>query len=122
MHVPHRGRPNGGASPQSSHDADPMTESDVRHAAFRLEHTVRWNPQVPLIRSIRMDPPVTLEEARKMVETELPGLVRAGVWSLMDGSQYVRGGDIVSVRVVPVGWVADEDHGVGFGLTAVAGE
>ena len=53
-----------------------MTESDVRHAAFRLEHTVRWNPQVPLIRSIRMDPPVTLEEARKMVETELPGLVR----------------------------------------------
>jgi hypothetical protein len=99
-----------------------MTESDERHAAFRLEHTVRWNPQVPLIRSIRMDPPVTLKEARSLVEAELPGLVKAGVWSLMDGSQFVRGGDIVAVRVVPVGWVADDDHGVGFGLTAVQGE
>jgi hypothetical protein len=98
-----------------------MTESDVRHASFRLEHTVRWNPHVALIRSIRVDPPVTLEEARKTVEAELPALVRAGVWSLMDGSQFVRGGDIVAVRVVPVGWVADEDHGVGFGLTAVEG-
>ena len=40
----------------------------------------------------------------------------------MDGSQLVRGGDIVAVGVVPVGRVADEDHGVGFGLTAVQGE
>jgi hypothetical protein len=99
-----------------------MTESDVRHAAFRLEHTVRWNPHVPLIRSIRVDPPVTLHDARRLVEAELPGLIRAGVWSLMDGSQLVRGGDIVAVRVVPVSSVADEDHGVGFGLTAVEGQ
>jgi hypothetical protein len=99
-----------------------MTESEVRHAAFRLEHTVRWNPHAPLVRSIRVDPPVTLEEARKMVEANLPSLIRAGVWSLMDGAQLVRGGDIVAVRVVPVTSTPDDDHGVGFGLTAVEGE
>jgi hypothetical protein len=98
-----------------------MTESDVRHAAFRLEHTVRWNPHVPLVRSIRVDPPVTHEEARKLVAAELPALTRAGVWSLMDGSQLIRGVDIVSIRVVPLG-VTPDDHGVGFGLTAVEGE
>jgi hypothetical protein len=121
-HLPHRGRPAVGASPGASSQADPMTESEVRHAAFRLEHTVRWNPHAPLVRSIRIDPPVTLLEARRMVEAELPGLIRAGVWSLMDGAQLVRGGDIVAVRVVPVGSVAEDDHGIGFGLTAVQGE
>jgi hypothetical protein len=98
-----------------------MTESDVRHAAFRLEHTVRWNPSVTLVRSIRVDPPVTHEEARNMVAANLPALTRAGVWSLMDGSQLIRGVDIVAIRVVPVG-VTPDDHGVGFGLTAVEGE
>jgi hypothetical protein len=99
-----------------------MTEPDVKHAAFRLEHTVRWNPSVPYVRSIRVDPPVTHEEARRLVAAELPALARAGVWSLMDGSQLVRGADIAAVRVVPVAVTADDDHGVGFGLTAVGGE
>jgi hypothetical protein len=99
-----------------------MTESDVRHAAFRLEHTVRWNPSVPYVRSIRVDPPVTHEEARRLVAAELPALTKAGVWSLMDGSQLVRGADIAAVRVVPVGVIPDDDYGVGFGLTAVGGE
>jgi hypothetical protein len=36
----------------------------------------------------------------------------------MDGSQLVRSVDIVAVRVVPVGQIGD-DHGVGFGMTAV---
>jgi hypothetical protein len=40
----------------------------------------------------------------------------------MDGSQYGRGGDIVAIGVVPVGWVADDDHGAGFGLSTVQGE
>jgi hypothetical protein len=39
----------------------------------------------------------------------------------MDGSQYVRGADIV-VRVLPIGWVADDDHGFGFRPNAVQGE
>jgi hypothetical protein len=98
-----------------------MAESDVKHAAFRLEHTVRWNPSVPLVRSIQVDPPVTHEEARKMVAANLPALTRAGVWSLMDGSQLIRAVDIVAIRVVPVGSTGD-DHGVGFGLTAVEGD
>jgi hypothetical protein len=99
-----------------------MTEPDVKHAAFRLEHTVRWNPSVPYVRSIRVDPPVTHEEARRLVAAELPALTKAGVWSLMDGSQLIRGADIAAVRVVPVAVTADDDHGVGFGLTAVGGE
>jgi hypothetical protein len=94
-----------------------MTESDVRHAAFRLEHTVRWNPSEPFVRSIRVDPPVTHEEARRMVEAELPSLTKAGVWSLMDGSRFVRSADIVAVRVEPTGATPDDDHGVGFGLS-----
>jgi hypothetical protein len=98
-----------------------MTEPDVRHAAFRLEHTVRWNPQVPLVRTIRVDPPVTHEEARRMVEAELPSLVKAGVWTLMDGSQFVRSADIVAVRVTPAG-ATPEDAGVGFGLTVIHDE
>jgi hypothetical protein len=99
-----------------------MTEPDVKHAAFRLEHTVRWNPSVPYVRSIRVDPPVTHEEARRLVAAELPALTKAGVWSLMDGSQLIRGADIAAVRVVPVAVTADDDHGVGFGLTAVGAE
>jgi hypothetical protein len=98
-----------------------MTGSDVRHAAFRLEHTVRWNPQLTLVRSIRVDPPVTHEEARRMVQAELPSLTKAGAWSLMDGSQLIRGADIVSIRVVPAGATPDE-AGVGFGLTVVHDE
>ena len=98
-----------------------MSEPDVKHAAFRLEHTVRWNPSIPLVRSIRVDPPVTLEEARRVVADGLPSLTRAGVWSLMDGSQLIRAADIVAIRVVPVA-SAPEDHGVGFGLTAVEGD
>jgi hypothetical protein len=97
-----------------------MSEPDVKHGAFRLEHTVRWNPSAPLMRSIRVDPPVTLGEARKMVAANLPALTRAGVWSLMDGAQLIRGVDIVSIKVVPVGATPD-DHGIGFGLTAVDG-
>jgi hypothetical protein len=99
-----------------------MTEADARHAAFRLEHTVRWNPHVTLVRSIRVDPPVTHEEARRMVAANLPSLTKAGVWTLMDGSQLVRGVDIVAIRVVPVAVTADADHGVGFGLVAAEGE
>jgi hypothetical protein len=95
-----------------------MTGADVKHAAFRLEHTVRWNPSVPFVRSIRVDPPVTHEEARRMVEAELPSLTKAGVWTLMDGSQLVRSADIVAVRVTPAG-ATPEDAGVGFGLTVV---
>jgi hypothetical protein len=96
-----------------------MTEAEARHAAFRLEHTLRWNPQATYVRTIRVDPPVTAEEARRLVAAELPGLAKAGVWSLMDGSQLVRGADIAAVKVVPVGVVPDDDYGVGFGLTAI---
>jgi hypothetical protein len=96
-----------------------MTESAVRHAAFRLEHTVRWNPHMTLVRSIRVDPPVTHEDARRMLQAELPALTRAGAWSLMDGAQLIRGADIVAIRVVPVGVTPEDDHGVGFGLTVV---
>jgi hypothetical protein len=32
---------------------------------------------------------VTREEARRMVEAELPSLTKAGVWTLIDGSQLV---------------------------------
>jgi hypothetical protein len=99
-----------------------MTEADVRHAAFRLEHIVRWNPHVTLVRSIRVDPPVTHGEARRMIAAELPALTRAGVWSLMDGSQLIRGVDIVSIRVVPAAVAPEDDYGTGFGLTAVQGE
>jgi hypothetical protein len=98
-----------------------MTESEVKHAAFRLEHTVRWNPSEPYVRSIRVDPPVTHEEARRLVAENLPSLTRAGVWSLMDGAQLIRGVDIVAIRIVPVSSTSD-DHGVGFGLTAVEGD
>jgi hypothetical protein len=98
-----------------------MTRSEVRHAAFRLEHTVRWNPHVTLVRSIRVDPPVTLEEARKLLADNLPSLTRAGAWTLMDGAQLVRGADLVAIRVVPVATTADDDHGIGFGLAAVEG-
>jgi hypothetical protein len=99
-----------------------MTEPGVRHAAFRLEHTLRWNPQAIFVRTIRVDPPVTHEEARRLVAAELPGLAKAGVWSLMDGSQLVRGVDIAAVRVVPVGVTPDDDYGVGFRLTVVHDE
>jgi hypothetical protein len=99
-----------------------MTAPEVRHAAFRLEHTLRWNPQATFVRTIRVDPPVTHEEARTLVAAELPGLAKAGVWSLMDGSQLVRGADIAAVRVVPVGVVPDDDYGVGFGLTVIHDE
>jgi hypothetical protein len=99
-----------------------MTESDARHAAFRLEHTLRWNPQAVFVRTIRVDPPVTHEEARKLVAAELPALAKAGVWSLMDGSQLVRGADIAAVKVVPVGVTPDDDYGVGFRLTVVHDE
>jgi hypothetical protein len=92
----------------------------LRHAAFRLEHTVRWNPSVPLVRSIKVDPPVTVEEARRMIADNLPSFTKDGTWTLMDGSQLVRAADIVAVRVVPVGQIGD-DHGVGFGMTAVEG-
>ncbi|SFK54895.1 hypothetical protein [Geodermatophilus ruber] len=95
-----------------------MTEADVRHAAFRLEYVVRWNPTALLVRSIRMDPPITHEEARRLVAAELPALARAGVWTLMDGSQYIRGVDIVSCKVMPVAVTPDEDHGVSFSLVA----
>jgi hypothetical protein len=95
-----------------------MTDAAERHSAFRLEHTVRWNPSVPLVRSIRVDPPVTLDEARRIVADDLPSLARDGVWSLMDGSQLIRANDIVAIRIVPVDTTPD-DHGVGFGLTAV---
>jgi hypothetical protein len=74
---------------------------------------------VPFVRTIRVDPPVTREEARRMVEAELPSLTKAGVWTLMDGSQLVRSADIVAVRVTPAGATSDDDHGVGFGLTVV---
>ena len=96
-----------------------MTEPEVKHAAFRLEHTVRWNPQLTLVRTIRVDPPVTHEDARRMLQAELPALTRAGAWSLMDGAQLIRGADIVAIRVVPVGVTPEDDHGVGFGLTVV---
>jgi hypothetical protein len=99
--------------------ADPMTESEVKHAAFRLEHTLRWNPQATFVRTIRVDPPVTHAEARRLVAAELPALAKAGVWSLMDGSQLIRGADIAAVKVVPAGVTPDDDHGVGFGLTVV---
>jgi hypothetical protein len=98
-----------------------MTDAEVRHGAFRLEHTLRWNPQATFVRTIRVDPPVTHEEARRLVAAELPGLARAGVWSLMDGSQLVRGADIAAVRVVPAG-VTPEDAGLGFDLTVVHDE
>jgi hypothetical protein len=98
-----------------------MTEPALKHGAFRLEHTVRWNPSMPYVRSIRVDPPVTLEEARRIVGDNLPSLAKAGVWSLMDGSQLIRGVDIAAVKIVPVSSTSD-DHGVGFGLTAVSGE
>jgi hypothetical protein len=111
----------GTAVGRMSADAGRMTESDVKHAAFRLEHTLRWNPSVPYVRTIHVDPPVTLEEARRMVADNLPSLTRAGAWSLMDGSQLVRGGDIAAVKVVPAGQVPD-DHGTGFGLTVIHGE
>jgi hypothetical protein len=65
---------------------------------------------------------VTHEEARRLVAAELPALTRAGVWSLMDGSQLIRGADIAAVRVVPVGVTPDDDYGVGFGLSTVEGE
>jgi hypothetical protein len=67
-----------------------MTEPPVPHAAFPLEHIVSWNPQVPLPRSMTIDPPVTVEEARQVVTDNLPAL--AG---------------------------PPEDGGVGFGLTVV---
>ena len=95
-----------------------MTESVPRHAAFRLEHTVRWNPAVPLVRSIRVDPPVTLDDARQMVADNLASLTGHDVWSLMDGAQLIRSADIVAIKVVPVG-SAPDDHGEGFGLTVV---
>jgi hypothetical protein len=95
-----------------------MTDPDVKHAAFRLEHTVRWNPQVPLVRSIRMDPPVTLDEARQIVEDNLPTLAARDVWSLMDGPQLIRAVDIVAIKVVPVSSLPD-DAAEGFGLTVV---
>ena len=95
-----------------------MTDPDVKHAAFRLEHIVRWNPQVPLVRSVRMDPPVTLDEARQIVEDNLPALAERDVWSLMDGPQLVRAADIVAIEVVPVSSLPD-DAGEGFGLTVV---
>jgi hypothetical protein len=98
-----------------------MTEPDVRHGAFRLEHTVRWNPQLMLVRTIRVDPPVTHAEARRMLQAELPALTRAGSWSLMDGSQFIRGADIASIRVIPAG-VTPDDAGVGFGLTVIHDE
>jgi hypothetical protein len=98
-----------------------MTDAEVKHAAFRLEHTLRWNPQATFVRTIRVDPPVTHEEARRLVAAELPGLARAGVWSLMDGSQLVRGVDIAAVRVVPAG-ATPEDAGLGFNLTVVHDE
>jgi hypothetical protein len=95
-----------------------MTEPPIRHAAFRLEHIVSWNPSVPLPRSITVDPPVTLEEARQIVTDNLPALAKPGTWSLMDGSQLIRSEDIVSVKVVPLA-VPPEDAGVGFALTVV---
>jgi hypothetical protein len=107
--------------PALSPHADRMTESAVTHAAFRLEHTVRWNPSVPFVRSIEVDPPVSLEDARRLVAENIPSLTKAGVWSLMDGAQLVRAVDIVAIRVVPVSSTPD-DHGVGFGLTAVEGD
>jgi hypothetical protein len=105
----------------SSFHPDSMTEPEVKHAAFRLEHTVRWNPQLTLVRTIRVDPPVTHEEARRMVQAELPALTRAGTWSLMDGSQFIRGADIASIRVMPAG-VTPDDAGIGFGLTVIHGD
>jgi hypothetical protein len=72
-----------------------------------------------LVRSIRVDPPVTHEDARRMVQAELPALTRAGAWSLMDGAQLIRGVDIVAIRVVPVAVAPEDDHGVGFGLTVI---
>src|SRR4029450_8998414 len=77
IHVPHRCPPSDGVSPAPSAHAGRMTESDVKHAAFRLEHTVRWNPSVPYVRAIRVDPPRTHEEARKLVAAELPPLTKA---------------------------------------------
>ena len=95
-----------------------MTELPVRHAAFRLEHIVRWNPSVPLVRSITVDPPVTEEEARQMLADEVPALAKPGRWSLMDGSQMIRSDDVVSIKIVPLA-VAPDDAGEGFGLTVV---
>jgi hypothetical protein len=95
-----------------------MTDPDLKHAAFRLEHTVRWNPHVPLVRTIRVDPPVTLDDARQMVSDNLGSMTGHDVWSLMDGAQLIRSADIVAIKVVPVG-SAPADHGEGFGLTVV---
>ena len=95
-----------------------MTELPTRHAAFRLEHTVRWNPSVPLVRSVTVDPPVTLEEARHIVAGEVPSLAKAGTWSLMDGCQLIRSADVVAIKIVPLA-VAPQEAGVGFGLTVV---
>jgi hypothetical protein len=95
-----------------------MTELPVRHAAFRLEHIVRWNPSVPLARSITVDPPVTLDEARKVVADNLPALAAAGTWSLMDGAQLIRSEDVVAIKIVPLA-APPEDAGEGFGLTVV---
>jgi hypothetical protein len=97
-----------------------MTELPARHAAFRLEHTVRWNPSVPLARSITVDPPVTLEEARKTVADNLPALTASGTWSLMDGAQMIRSEDVVAIRIVPLA-VPPDDAGEGFGGLTVVG-
>jgi hypothetical protein len=39
----------------------------------------------------------------------------------MDGSQFIRGADIASIRVTPAG-VTPDDAGVGFGLTVIHGD
>lgn len=95
-----------------------MTELPVRHAAFRLEHIVRWNPSVPLVRSITVDPPVTEAEARQMLADQIPALAKPGSWSLMDGSQMIRSEDVVAIKIVPLA-MAPEEAGEGFGLTVV---
>ena len=79
-----------------------MTESAAQHTYFRVEYTLAWNPGGQYQRSVKADPPVTLDEAVATHLRALNDYATSDRWIRLDEAQVVRASDVAGVRVVDV--------------------
>ena len=94
-----------------------MTESAAQHTYFRVEYTLAWNPGGQYQRSVKADPPVTLDEAVATHLRALNDYATSDRWIRLDEAQVVRASDVAAFKIVPVDEHSD-DRSSGFAVAA----
>ncbi len=94
-----------------------MTDPAAQHTYFRVEYTLAWDPRGRYYRSVRADPPVTLDQALATHLSHLNDYTTSGRWIRLDEAFLVRAADVTAFKVVPVG-ESSEDQAAGFAVAA----